>query len=241
MDRSHSGTEAMMARYSKSDAKAERVDRRKPPIERMDREAFAGLLPPEELDRRPGSRLTAGDVKRAAARAKGAMGASKKLDPNLRMPQTRGSTPPTDGMKKSRGAPGVHGNVDKGSLKAGRPDAPTRVRKSNAEIAESVTSTARRSPAPMPGRAPTVETRPAPKTMNKRTGGGARQRVPAPGNVTTVTKREAVSGQPPKRKTGIRPTASTGGRKPPKRSARAGRPSLAAKSKGADGNIDERL
>jgi hypothetical protein len=230
----------MMARYSKSNAKAERVDHRKPPIERMDREAFAGLLPPEELDRRPDSRLTAGDIKRAAARAKGAMGASKKLDPNLRMPRTRDSAPPTDGMKKNRAAAAARSNVAKGSLKAGRPDAPTRVRKSNAEIADSVTSTARRSPAPAPARAPRVETRPAPKTMNKRTG-GARQRVPAPGNITTITKREAATGVPPARKTGIRPTASTGDTKPPKRSARAGRPSLGGKSKGANGNIDERL
>jgi hypothetical protein len=230
----------MMARHSKSLIKAERADHRRPPIERMDREAIAGLLPPEELDRPPGSRLTAGDIKRAAARAKGVMGASKKLDPSLKIARTRDSTSGTDGMKKGRAAPAARRSVDKGALKAGRGDAPTervRKKKSNAEIAESDTSTARRSPAPRAARAATVASRAAPRTMNKRTG-GARQRAPAPGNVTSVTKREAVTGQAPKRKTGIRPTASTGGRKPPKRSARAGRPSAARRSKGAGGNIE---
>ncbi|HEX2724689.1 MAG TPA: hypothetical protein VHN20_02595 [Beijerinckiaceae bacterium] len=220
----------------KSRAKAERVDHRRPPIDRMDKEAIDGLLPPEELDRRPGSRLTAGDIKRAAARAKGAMGASKKLDPSLRIARTRAGPPPTDGMKKSRAAPAARRSLDKGSLKASAAEAPRRVRKSNAEIAEADTSTARRRPAPRPART-TVETRPVPKTRDKRTG-GTRQRVPAPGNVVVgKTKRELVTGQPPARKTGVKSQASTGGRKPPKRSARAGRPSGAGRSKGASGKL----
>lgn len=227
-----------MARKSKSNAKAERVDHRRPPVERMDREAIAGLLPPEELDRRPDSRLSAGDMKRAAARAKGVMGASRKLDPSLRIARPREITPASGGMKKSRAAPAPRRSLDTKALKSDAAYAPRRVRKSNAEIAEGDTSTARRRPAPAAARAPTISSRAAAKPMSKRTR-AARQRVPAPGSVTSVTKREAVTGQPPKRKTGVRPTSSTGGRKPPKRSARAGRPSGAARSKGANGNIQE--
>ena len=227
-----------MARNLKSNAKAERVDHRRPPIERMDREAIGGLLPPEELDRRPTSRLTAGDIKRAAARAKGVMGASKKLDPSLRIARARDTQPATAGMTKGRAAPETRRGPNKGSIKASSVEAPRRVRKSNAEIAEGDTSTARRHPAPSAAGAPTVKLRAAPKTMGKRAG-GARQRAPAPGNIVTKTKRELVTGQAPTRKTGVKSTASTGGRKPPKRSARAGRPSGAGRSKGASGNLRE--
>jgi hypothetical protein len=229
----------MMARNLKSNAKADRVDHRRPPIERMDRDAIAGLLPPEELDRGPSSRLTAGDIKRAAARAKGVMGASKKLDPSLRIARTRTAAPATDGMKKGRAAPAGRRAVDEGALKARSAEAPRRVRKSNAEIAESDTSTARRRPAPSAAAgAQTVKSRAAVKSIDKRAG-APRQRVPAPGNVVSKTKREFVTGQAPTRKSGVRATASAGGRKPPKRSARAGRPSGAGRSKGASGNIHE--
>src|SRR5215207_4792943 len=136
----------MMARNVKSSAKAERADHRLPPDERLDREAADGLLPLEELDRPPDSRLTAGDLKRAAARATGVMGTSKKLDPSLKIPHTResvgSSSTEADGSKRNRGAAAATDGLDKGSVKTagGSGGASTRVTKSNAQIAEGVTS-----------------------------------------------------------------------------------------------------
>jgi hypothetical protein len=231
----------MMARSLKPSAKAERADHRQAPDERADRDAAEGLLPPEELDRPPASRLTLGDMKRAAAKAKGAMGVSKKLDPTLMAPHTRdhgASSTAADGMKKSRGAPAAGSGLDKGSGRTGGRDAGSatiRRTKSNAEIAAGVTSTARKSPA---GRATSSVAAGGGEGArgDKRTG-GSRQRVPAPGNVTSVSKRQAITGQPPAKVTGQRSTSSTGGPKPPKRTARAGQSRGAAKSKGADGNV----
>jgi hypothetical protein len=217
-----------MARNAKSTAKAERADRRIPRDERLDLDAVAGLLPMEELDRAPDSRLTLGDMKRAAAKAKGAMGTSKKLDPSLKTARTRDSGASSsgavdvDGSKRSRGAAAARDSLDKGrSKRAAAESAPVRRTRSNAEIAENVTSTARRSPAPRTARVDSAAGSGGAKSAKKRTG-SLRQRAPAPGNVTTVTKREAVTGQKQAKKTGVRSTSSTGGRKPPKRSARAG-------------------
>ena len=235
-----------MARNSKSSAKAERADHRLPPDERLDRDAAAGLLPPEELDRAPGSRLTAGDLKRAAAKAKGVMGASKKLDPSLKIGHARdnaaSSSAATDGSKKSRGAAAATKGFDRGSVKIPGPGADsvrTRVTKSNAEIAENVTSTARKSPAPRAARAAEADgAGQQPREINKRKG-AARQRAPAPGNVVTVPKREAITGQKEAKRSGIRSTSSTGGAKPPKRSARAGAARGGSRARGADGNTIE--
>jgi hypothetical protein len=233
-----------MARNSKSSVKAERADHRLPPDERLDRDATAGLLPPEELDRAPDSRLTAGDLKRAAARAKGVMGASKKLDPSLKIAHARNGatgTAAADGSRKNRGGAAARKSLDKGSVKMSGPNADVRARvtKSNAEIAEGVTSTARKSPAPRAARATDADTGAAgPRTTNKRTG-GTRQRAPAPGNVVTVPKREAVTGQKEAKRSGIRSTSSTGGAKPPKRSARAGASRGGSRARGADGNTIE--
>jgi hypothetical protein len=236
-----------MARNSKSSAKAERADHRLPPDERLDRDAAMGLLPPEELDRPPDSRLTAGDLKRAAARAKGVMGASKKLDPSLKIPHTRNtaasSSAATDGAKKSRGATAARKGLDKGSVKVPGPDADKvsrRVTRSNAEITERDTSTARRSPAPRPAHDPEAAAgaRAKPREMSKRTG-ITRQRAPAPGNVVTVPKREAITGQKEAKRSGVRSTSSTGGAKPPKRSARAGAARGGSRARGADGNTIE--
>ncbi len=230
-----------MARNVKSSAKAERADHRLPPDERLDREASDGLLPLEELDRPPDSRLTAGDLKRAAARATGAMGTSKKLDPSLKIPHTResvgSSSAEADGSKQSRGAAAATDTLDKGSLKAGDGDAvSTRVTKSNAEIAEGVTSTARKSPAPAARGEAAVSA--GPRTQNKRTG-ATRQRAPAPGNVVNVPKREAVTGQKEAKRSGVRSTSSTGGAHPPKNSARAGTARGGSRARGADGNTIE--
>ena len=232
-----------MARNLKSSAKAERADRRLPPDERLDREASDGLLPIEELDRSPDSRLTAGDLRRAAARATGVMGTSKKLDASLKIPHTRDSAASSsaqgDGGKRSRGAAAATGGLDKGSAKAGADGAVgTRVTKSNAEIAEGITSTARKSPAPAAGRGDEAAGPAGPSTMNKRTG-ATRQRAPAPGNVVSVPKREAVTGQKEAKRSGVRSTSSTGGAHPPKTSARAGTARGGARARGADGNTTE--
>jgi hypothetical protein len=233
----------MMARNVKSSGKAERADHRLPPDERLDREASDGLLPLEELDRPPDSRLTAGDLKRAAARAMGVMGTSKKLDPSLKIPHTResaaSSSAEADGSKRSRGAAAATDALDKGSVKAGDGDAvSTRVTKSNAEIAEGVTSTARKSPAPAAARGDAAVGAGAPRTQNKRTG-ATRQRAPAPGNVVNVPKREAVTGQKEAKRSGVRSTSSTGGAHPPKSSARAGTARGSSRARGADGNTIE--
>jgi hypothetical protein len=234
----------MMARNVKSSAKAERADHRLPPDERLNREASDGLLPLEELDRPPDSRLTAGDLKRAAARATGVMGTSKKLDPSLKIPHTResvgSSSTEADGSKPSRGAAAATGALDKGSVKTGAyaDGVSTRVTKSNAEIAEGVTSTARKSPAPAAARGGGAVGAAEPRTMNKRTG-ATRQRAPAPGNVVNVPKREAVTGQQEAKRSGVRSTSSTGGSHPPKSSARAGTARGGSRARGADGNTIE--
>ncbi|MFL5316836.1 MAG: hypothetical protein ACJ8A0_17370, partial [Microvirga sp.] len=109
--------------------------------------------------------------------------------------------------------------------------------KSNAEIADSVPTTARRRPTPPAAKADgagAIE----PRTMDKRTG-GVRQRVPAPGNVVAVPKGELISGIPESKRSGVRSTASSGGPKPPKRPARAGKGLGAARSKGADAGLED--
>jgi hypothetical protein len=235
----------MMARNAKSSAKAARADHRLPPDERLDREAASGLLPPEELDRAPDSRLTAGDLKRAAAKAMGVMGSSKKLDPSLKVARARDGTTGsvgTNGVKKSRGAAAAGKGLDKGSVKipgAGPDEVRTRTRRSNAEIAEGVTSTARKSPAPRTARAHAADGAGLrPRENNKRTG-AVRQRAPAPGNVVTVPKREATGGRQEAKRSGVRSTSSSGGSKPPKSSARAGRASGSSRARGADGSTIE--
>src|SRR3954454_771470 len=55
----------------------------------------------DPIPERPNSRMAAGDVKRAAAKAVGAMGLSKKHDPDLKM--SREATK-ADGTKRSAGA-----------------------------------------------------------------------------------------------------------------------------------------
>jgi hypothetical protein len=215
-----------MARKAKSRAKAERADHRIPRDERLDLDAVAGLLPAEELDRPADSRLTLGDIKRAAAKAKGVMGASNKLDPSLKNAKTRAtgasSSAAADGMKRSRGAGAAREHLDKDANKRAAGDAvAVRRTRSNAEIAENVTSTARRSPAPRGAAIDSAGGSGGGKSADKRTG-SLRQRAPAPGNITAVTKRESVTGQKQAKKTSVRSMSSTGGAKPPKRSGRAG-------------------
>jgi hypothetical protein len=187
----------------------------------------------DPIPERPNSRMAKGDVKRAAAKAVGVMGLSKKHDPDLKMTAAK-SPARSDGVKKSAGARSADKALDKGSAKAPAEGAPVRVRRSNAEISEGLTATARRSPAPRSAEAAS-DASPTPNSQNKRTG-GARQRVPAPGNAVTVPKGQLIN---PKRSAGGRSTSSTGGAKPPKKSARAGKPSPNVRSRGADQGIAE--
>lgn len=191
----------------------------------------------DPIPERPNSRMAKGDVKRAAAKAVGVMGLSKKHDPDLKMATTRStaakSPARSDGVKKSAGARSADQSLDKGSAKAPA-DGSVRVRRSNAEISEGLTATARRSPAPRSAEA-VSDASPTRTGQNKRTG-GARQRVPAPGNAVTVPKGQLIN---PKRSAGGRSTSSSGGAKPPKNSARAGKPSPNVRSRGADQGVAE--
>ena len=188
----------------------------------------------DPIPERPNSRMAKGDVKRAAAKAVGVMGLSKKHDPDLKMSTAAKSPARSDGVKKSAGARSADKALDKGPAKARAEGAPVRVRRSNAEISEGLTATARRSPAPRSAEAAS-DASPTRSGQNKRTG-GARQRVPAPGNAVTVPKGQLIN---PKRSAGGRSTSSTGGAKPPKKSARAGKPSPSVRSRGADQGVAE--
>lgn len=175
---------------------------------------------PEMAIHNPTSRSEIGNTKRAAAKATGIMGASKKVDPDLKIP-----SPQTDGLKKSRAADRPVKSLDKGHLKRDPHMAePENVRrtKSNAEIAEDTTVAAKRKPAPRSAQtgAPTGFYDP-PEKYQTRTG-SARQRVPAPGNAVSRPKGTLVRGHATASQSGGRSQSSTGDNKPPKRSARAG-------------------
>lgn len=160
----------------------------------------------------PTSRNEIGNTKRAAAKATGVMGASKKHDPDLKIPDDLGGRP------QSGSKAGLH------SFKEVAPEKGARLRGtvSNTEIAEGVTTTARKSPAQRAAKDEggvgfnDVKDRGATRT------GSGRQRVPAPGNVTGVTKGTLVRGKPTATQMGGRSMSSTGEEKPAKRSARAG-------------------
>lgn len=175
----------------------------------------AAHLPEAAIDD-PTGRNEIGNTKRAAAKATGVMGASKKIDPDLKIPARQ-----TGGMKKSRAADAAE---------------PTNVRrtKSNAEIAEGVTTTAKRSPAPRSAQtdAPTSFYGPPERSQARTRTGSSRQRVPAPGNAVLVPKGQLVRGHPTATQAGGRSQSSTGDSKPPKRSARAGAIGRRPSSKG---------
>lgn len=144
----------------------------------------------------PTQRNDVGNAKRAAAKATGAMGASKKLDPDLdidHVDDNRVTSGSKAGLRSFKDVP-----PEKGASDAG-------FELSNEEIAESVNTTAAKSPAP---RGAQTEGSTGPAGMSG--GATSRARVPAPGNVVDVPKGTLVRGKP-----------STGDQKPPKRSARA--------------------
>ncbi len=155
----------------------------------------------------PTSRNAVGDTKRAAAKATGLMGATKKLDPDLKMDHINEERP------KSGSKAGLHSFKEVPPEKAGE----ARLEVSNAEIAETVTTTAQKSPARRPGQSD-AESGPDQAGI----GPGDRARVPAPGAAVTAPKGELVRGHPTASQSGGRSQSSTGDEKPPKRSARAG-------------------
>jgi hypothetical protein len=209
--------------------------------------AATGGHPDEPIPTTPNSRSAIADAKRAAAKGAGEMSLSKKIDPEIKIAGVRDTkehrSARIDGTKTSRGAKSADRSLDKGSVRAEDGGA-TLVRrtKSNAEIADGVTTTARKSPAPRAAPAPGGGTVGAaggePRRIDKRTG-AVRQRVPAPGNIVSVPKGELISGRPESKVTGLRSTSSSGGSKPPKRPAHAGKGSGASKLKGADMGLDD--
>ncbi len=158
----------------------------------------------------PTARNDIGNTKRAAAKATGIMGASKKLDPDLDIDRI------DDGRVTSGSAAGIH-SFKEVPPEEGAGDA--RMTLSNAEIAEGVPTTANKSPAQRAARTD------APAGPSGMSGGAAsRARVPAPGNAVNVPKGTLVRGHSTASQSGGKSTSSTGDEKPPKRSARAGGP-----------------
>ena len=156
----------------------------------------------------PTQRNDVGDTKRAAAKATGIMGASKKLDPELDISHV------DDNRVTSGSGAGVH-SFKEVPPEEGAGDA--RFELSNEEIAEGVNTTANKSPAP---RAAQTEAPTGPSGMSG--GAASRKRVPAPGNAVDVPKGILVRGHPTASQSGGHSQSSTGDEKPPKRSARAG-------------------
>ncbi len=156
----------------------------------------------------PTQRNDVGNTKRAAAKATGIMGASKKLDPDLDIDHV------DDNRVTSGSNAGIH-SFKEVPPEEGADDA--RFELSNEEIAEGVSTTARTSPAPRPAR---DEGATGPTGMSG--GAASRARVPAPGNAVDVPKGTLVRGHPTASQSGGRSQSSTGDEKPPKRSARAG-------------------
>ena len=154
----------------------------------------------------PTQRNDVGNTKRAAAKATGIMGASKKLDPDLDIDHVDDNRP-TSGSKA-----GIHSFKEVPEEE----DDDAGFQMSNEEIAESVNTTAAKSPAP---RGAQTEGTTGPTGMSG--GATSRARVPAPGNAVDVPKGTLVRGHPTASQSGGRSTSSTGDEKPPKRSARA--------------------
>ncbi|QRM29920.1 hypothetical protein [Microvirga sp. VF16] len=156
----------------------------------------------------PTQRNDVGNAKRAAAKATGSMGASKKLDPDLdidHVDDNRVTSGSKAGLRSFKEVP-----PEKGANDAG-------FELSNKDIAESVNTTATKSPAP---RAAQTRGKVGPTGMSG--GATSRARVPAPGNAVDVPKGTLVRGHPTASQSGGRSMSSTGDEKPPKRSARAG-------------------
>jgi len=155
----------------------------------------------------PTQRNDIGNTKRAAAKASGVMGASKKLDPDLDIDHV------DDGRVTSGSNAGIRSFKDVPDAE----DDDAGFTMSNEEIAEGATTTANKSPAP---RSAQIDGETGPSGMSG--GATSRKRVPAPGNAVDVPKGTLVRGHPTASQSGGRSQSSTGEEKPQKRSARAG-------------------
>jgi hypothetical protein len=149
----------------------------------------------------PTARNDIGNAKRAAAKATGVMGATKKLDPDLDIDRM------DDGRVKSGSSAGIHSFKEVPPEKGAND---SRLTLSNTEIAEGVTTTAKKSPA-----RPSAQTGASSRPQGMSGGAISRKRVPAPGNAVDVPKGALVRGKSPS------PTVDE---KATKRSARAGGP-----------------
>lgn len=134
-------------------------------------EAFEEIATPdtaEDFIAGPTSRNEAGDMKRAAAKAIGTMGASKKIDPDL-------AVDPDGNRAKSGSGAAIRSFKD---TPPGKGAEEVKITLSNREIADSVPTTAQKSPAsplpPEPTETPSA-------IVNRR-------RVPAPGNIVGAPK-----------------------------------------------------
>ena len=155
----------------------------------------------------PTQRNDVGNTKRAAAKATGVMGASKKLDPDLDI----------DHVSDGRVASGSKAGIRSFKEVPEEEDDDAGFTMSNEEIAEGVTTTAHKSPAPRDAQ---TDGTTGPSGMSG--GATSRKRVPAPGTAVDVPKGTLVRGHPTASQSGGRSQSSTGDEKPPKRSARAG-------------------
>jgi len=155
----------------------------------------------------PTQRNDVGNTKRAAAKATGVMGASKKLDPDLDI----------EHVDDGRVASGSNAGIRSFKEVPEEEDDDAGFRLSNEEIAEGAPTTANKSPAP---RSAQTDAGTGPTGMSG--GAASRKRVPAPGNAVDVPKGTLVRGHPTASQSGGRSQSSTGDEKPPKRSARAG-------------------
>ena len=224
---------------------------REPRLKELDQPGMAQIIeddnaaasghPDDPVPERPNSRSAVADTKRAALKATGAMSLSKKIDPETKVAGARAnaakiSRRPND-VKRDAGSTSADKELDHGSAKADGASGETRVRRSNAEIAEGATTTARKSPAPRAARTDAATgTNPAGEPRGLKKTGAQRQRMPAPGNVASAPKGRLLRGTTADEQ---RSTASTGGAKPPKRSARGGHATAASKSKGSDQSLAE--
>ncbi len=126
----------------------------------------------------PTTRNSVGDVKRAAAKATGLMGASRKLDPELDIRHV------DDGRVKSGSSAGIHSFAE---VASGESDGDVSLTLSNAEVAGIMPTTVLKSPAKRPE---LREGDPAPVAMEG--GAESRRRVPAPGTMVDVPKGKLV-------------------------------------------------
>lgn len=133
----------------------------------------------------PTQRNDVGNAKRAAAKATGLMGATKKLDPELDIDHVddgRVKSGSNAGIRPFKGVPPEKGG-DNASLNL-----------TNEEIAESVPTTALKSPARSTPRAD-VSTGVTANARGAISPDSGRQRVPAPGNAVTAPKGTFVRGR----------------------------------------------